>query len=205
MIFSVKKNLLALIGPIVFLALNTSNALAHIITEPHDHSSLANGFFHPLTGLDHILVMVTVGLWAVQLGGRALWAVPVAFVVAMMGGYLLALSHIDLPFVEPAILASIVVIGLIAAIAVRMPTGFAMSIVAVFAVFHGHAHGAEIGSAYATTYGLGFALATVLLHCVGIIFGLAVGLFFDAKTSKNIIRLGGALTAVAGLYLAFAI
>ncbi|UXM95800.1 HupE/UreJ family protein [Bartonella sp. HY329] len=183
--------------------LQSQLAFAHITSAPHDHNSFFSGFLHPLSGLDHILVMVAVGLWAAQLGGKALWAVPSAFVLAMALGYGLALSHVDLPFVEPAILASTVAIGLLAAIALRVPTAIAVVIVGAFAVFHGAAHGAEIGTATAAAYGLGFALATALLHMAGLAIGLGAGLFFGEYSSKTATRIGGALTALAGLYLSF--
>ena len=183
--------------------LQSQLAFAHITNEPHDHNSFLTGFWHPLSGLDHILVMVAVGLWAAQLGGKALWAVPCAFVLAMGLGYGLALAHVNLPFVEPAILASTVAIGLLAAVALRVPTAIAMVIVAAFAVFHGAAHGAEIGAATASAYGLGFALATALLHMGGIAIGLGAGLIFGEHSSKTATRIAGAVTALAGLYLSF--
>ncbi|AQS41220.1 MAG: Urease accessory protein [Candidatus Tokpelaia hoelldobleri] len=172
------------------------SAFAHIgVTE---HGSFISGFSHPFGGADHILVMVAVGLWASQLGGKAIWAVPAAFVLAMGAGFVLALNGIHVPFVEPAILASVVAIGLLAAMALRLPTGVAMAIVAAFAVFHGHAHGSELGIAGAAGYGLGFALATVILHVIGIAIGLA-----PRMIGHRVTRIGGVVTALAGLYLAF--
>jgi len=180
----------------------SQSAYAHI--NPAEHSSFTSGFYHPISGADHILVMVAVGLWAAQLGGKALWAVPLSFVGAMAAGFMLALAGVSLPFVEPVILASVVAIGLIAAMALRLPTGIAMAVVAVFAVFHGHAHGSELGMAGAAAYGFGFALATALLHAVGIAIGVGAGLVMGRPASNRLTRIGGALTTLAGLYLAFA-
>lgn len=178
-------------------------AFAHI--NPADHNSFSSGFFHPLTGADHILVMVAVGLWAAQLGGRALWAVPLAFVVAMGAGFMLALDGISLPFVEPAILASVVAIGLLTAIALRLPTGIAMAVVAVFAAFHGHAHGNEFSDMGTVGYGFGFAVATVLLHMLGIVIGLGGSLLSGREGRYRVTRIGGVLTTFSGLYLAFVV
>ncbi|MGH7005608.1 MAG: HupE/UreJ family protein, partial [Alphaproteobacteria bacterium] len=110
-------------------------AFAHL--NPAEHGSFAAGFSHPIFGLDHILAMVAVGLWAALLGGRALWLVPAAFVATMMAGFLLAVAGGPLPFVEPAILASVVILGLLAAVALRVPTPLAMGLVGFFALFHG--------------------------------------------------------------------
>ena len=125
--------------------LTASPALAHL--RPEEHGSFAAGFSHPMFGADHVLAMVSVGLWAAMLGGRAVWAVPAAFVSAMCVGFLAALAGMPLPFVEPAILASVMILGVLVALAARPPLAVGMSVVAVLALFHGHAHGAEIGSA----------------------------------------------------------
>ena len=148
-------------------------ALAHV--DPAEHGSLMAGLSHPLFGLDHILAMLAVGLWAAMLGGRAVWAVPSAFVTTMVVGFGLAITGVALPFVEPVILASVVVLGLVVAMAVRLPPAAGALLVGVFALFHGHAHGGEIGGAGAMPYLAGFVLATALLHLGGIGVGLAVG------------------------------
>lgn len=189
-----KKSAVLLLPVALFAA---TPAFAHL--NPAEHGSFAAGFSHPIFGLDHILAMVAVGLWAVLLGGRALWLVPAAFVGTMMAGFLLAIAGGPLPFVEPTILASVVVIGLFAAVALRVPTPLAMSLVGFFALFHGHAHGGEMGAAGALAYGFGFALATALLHAVGLGLGTALG----AGTGRMMIRAAGAGTAAAGLWLAF--
>ncbi|HEV7248724.1 MAG TPA: HupE/UreJ family protein [Shinella sp.] len=180
------------------LAATAAPALAHL--DPQEHGSFMAGVSHPLFGLDHILVMVAVGLWAAQIGGRALWAVPTAFVATMALGFGLALAGIDLPFVEPAILASVVALGLLVAMAVKLDTVVSAAIVAVFALFHGHAHGGELGSAGALSFGIGFVIATALLHGAGIGLGLGIARLSGGAIAARII--GGA-TALAGLALAF--
>ena len=112
-------------------------AFAHLTGVPHDHSSFTSGFLHPLTGFDHILVMVAVGLWAAQLGGKSIVAVPASFVLFMAFGFLLALNGVELPFVEPVILASVIAMGLFAAMAIHLPVMPAMLVVGALALFHG--------------------------------------------------------------------
>jgi urease accessory protein len=180
------------------LAATTAPAFAHL--NPEEHGSFMAGLSHPLFGLDHILVMVAVGLWAAQIGGKALWGVPAAFVSTMAIGFGLAVSGIGLPFVEPAILASVVALGLLVAMAVKLDTIASAAIVAVFALFHGHAHGGELGTAGALEFGLGFVVATALLHVVGIGLGLGIARVSGGAIAARII---GGLTALAGLVLAF--
>lgn len=180
------------------LAVTAAPAFAHL--NPQEHGSFMAGFSHPLFGLDHILVMVAVGLWAAQIGGKALLGVPAAFVAAMAIGFGLALAGVDLPFVEPAILASVVALGLLVAMAVKLDTAASAAIVATFALFHGHAHGGELGSAGAFEFGVGFVVATALLHIAGIGFGLAIARLSGGAIAARIL---GAITALAGLVLAF--
>ncbi len=181
------------------LAASTLPAFAHL--NPEEHGSFMAGFSHPLFGADHILVMVAVGIWAAQIAAtrhdlRALFMVPAAFVGAMAIGFLLALGGIELPFVEPAILASVIALGLLVAMATRVPANAAAAIVGVFALFHGHAHGGELGSAGALQFGIGFVIATALLHVAGMALGLGI-----AKLGPIAARLTGAATALAGLSL----
>jgi urease accessory protein len=177
-------------------------AFAHI-TADHHHSFSA-GFKHPIFGADHVLAMVAVGLWASQISSQnnqktALWAVPLAFVSFMAIGFLMAALGAGLPFVEPAILASVIALGLLVAIAASMPTSAASAIVGIFALFHGYAHGTEMHGANAVEFGIGFIAATMLLHIAGIALGLGL-----TRLSTGLSRLLGGLTAVAGLSLAFA-
>ena len=133
----------------------------------------SHGFLHPITGLDHVLAMVMVGMFAAQLGGRALWLVPAAFVAVMAAGGALGVAGYPLPFVEIGIALSVVTLGALVAFGVRLPTAVAMAVVALFAIFHGHAHGSEMPeTAAGLTYGLGFVVATALLHMAGIGLGL---------------------------------
>ena len=180
------------------LALSTAPAFAHL--NPEEHGSFMAGFSHPLFGLDHILVMVAVGLWASQIGGRALWLVPAAFVGTMAFGFGLAVAGVDLPFVEPAILASVVALGLLVAMAARFDTVASAALVAAFALFHGHAHGGELGAAGAASFGIGFVVATALLHAAGIAIGIGVARIANGAILARII---GGLTAVTGVALIF--
>ena len=179
-------------------AASTLPAFAHL--DPAEHGSLLAGFTHPLSGLDHILVMIAVGLWAAQIGGRALWVVPLAFVGTMAFGFVLAMAGISLPFVEPAILASVVALGLLVAMAVRLETVACAAVVGVFALFHGYAHGGELGAAGALPFSAGFVIATTLLHAAGIGLGLGIG---RLSSGRVISRILGGLTAFAGLALIF--
>lgn len=185
------------------LAATTLPAFAHL--NPAEHGSFMAGVSHPVFGADHILAMVAVGLWASQISttdGRrsALWAVPAAFVGTMALGFFMAVYGIGLPFVEPAILASVIGLGLLVAVAAKLPTPAAAAIVGIFALFHGHAHGGELGSAGALQFGLGFMISTALLHMAGIGLGLGISRFGAIAA-----RIAGVLTALAGLSLAFGV
>jgi urease accessory protein len=157
----------------------------------------ASGFAHPLGGLDHILAMVTVGIFAWQLGGRALWLVPGSFVLAMTAGAALGMAGVALPFVEFGVAASVIVLGGVVAFARGAPIAIAIGVVALFAIFHGHAHGTEMPlDATGGAYAAGFMLATALLHAAGIALGCAIGRVADGRAGY---RLGGSLVALAGL------
>jgi len=186
------------------LVAGTSPSFAHL--SPVAHGSFAAGMSHPFFGADHILAMLAVGIWAFQVGGRALVGVPLAFVGCMAVGFVLALSGVALPFVEPAILASVVALGLLVAAAVRLPAAACAVVVGAFALFHGHAHGGEIGAASALTYGAGFLAATALLHVAGLGAGALAGrLFAERATLALAVTRGlGGLTAAAGFGLLMA-
>ena len=157
--------LLSLAAALLMLA--ATAAQAH--TGVGGTAGFAHGFAHPLGGIDHVLVMVAVGLFAAQLGGRALWLVPLSFVSVMMAGGALGMAGVAMPFVEIGIGLSVVVLGLAVAFGLHLPTAAAMALVGLFAIFHGHAHGAEMPeSASGLAYGAGFVLATALLHALGI-------------------------------------
>jgi urease accessory protein len=174
----------------------TLPAFAHL--DPAEHGSFAAGFSHPLFGLDHILAMVAVGLWAAMQGGRALWLVPAAFVGTMALGFAAAIAGMPLPFVEPVILASVIFIGIAIALALPVPTSAVAAMVGFFAFFHGHAHGGELGGAGAWEFAIGFVIATAALHATGIGAGLMLAQF----SGKVLTRIAGAATALGGLYLA---
>ena len=174
-----------------------SPTLAH--TGAEHALSFASGFKHPFTGLDHMLAMVAVGLWAGLNGGRALWAWPVAFVAVMVLGGALGISGVAVPMVEAGILASVVVLGLLVLAAAKLPVAAGAILVAAFALLHGHAHGAELpGNAAAITYAAGFAIATAILHAIGI----GVSRMAYSASGRLLVRGSGALVAAAGVALA---
>jgi urease accessory protein len=179
----------------VLALLATTPAFAHVGVGAT--SGFAAGFEHPLSGLDHMSVMNAVGLWAALKGGRALWVWPAAFVGVMLVGGALGMAHVPVPFVEPAILASVVALGLFVALAVDLPVWTGALIIGAFALFHGHSHGAEVPeTASGIEYMAGFALATALLHAVGIAIALGLGMRF-----RNLVRLGGAACVAVGVGL----
>ncbi|MCB4769206.1 HupE/UreJ family protein [Ancylobacter sp. Lp-2] len=181
-------------------ALSPALAFAH---PGHEGAAgLVHGFAHPIGGLDHVLAMVAVGIFAAQLGGRAIWAVPATFVALMAVGGALGMAGIGLPFVEFGILGSIVALGLVVAMGWKnAPLGVAMALVGFFAVFHGHAHGTEMpADASGLAYAAGFMLATAALHIVGVGLGLAVGKLGEVRAPRLTQALG-AVVAVAGLGL----
>lgn len=196
------KRIGTLAGALALMAAaGATPALAHL--SPEEHGSFMAGFSHPLFGLDHILAMVAVGLWAAMLGGRAVWIVPTAFVGTMIVGFGLAMTGVGLPFVEPVILASVVVLGLVIAASVQLPAMAGAVLVGAFALFHGHAHGAELGAATAAPYLAGFAMATALLHAAGIAVGLVLGsgMGLGRASGRLIARALGGATAMTGLAL----
>jgi urease accessory protein len=174
-----------------------SDALAH--TGAEHALSFASGFKHPFTGPDHMLAMVAVGLWAGLNGGRALWGWPVAFVGVMVLGGLLGIGGVAVPMVEAGILTSVVVLGLLVLAAAQLPVAVGAVLVAVFALLHGHAHGAELpGEAAAASYAAGFAIATAILHVIGI----GVSRLASNANGRLLVRGAGALVAAAGVALA---
>lgn len=141
----------------------------------HAGHGIASGFLHPFLGWDHLIAMLTVGAWGATLGARAVWAVPAAFVSAMIVGGLLGMSGMELPFVETMILASVLVLAGFVVARVKMPVWSGMAIAGMFALAHGFAHGTEIPAlANAWIYGAGFVAATSLIHAMGAIAALAV-------------------------------
>lgn len=175
-------------------------ASAHVGIGPVNTFSL--GFLHPIGGIDHVLAMVAVGLFAANLGGAALWLVPSAFVGTMIFGGALGYFGWSLPMVEEGIGLSVVVMGLAIALGVRLPTIAAMALVGIFAVFHGHAHGTEgigLGVSF-LPYVAGFVVATTLLHVSGIALGLSLDRL-GPTLSTMLTKTAGSLGALAGVSL----
>jgi urease accessory protein len=156
------------------LILLPATALAH-----PGHGSVSGfgfGLLHPVTGIDHVLAMVAVGMLGVQIGGRAIWTLPIAFMSAMLAGAAMAPAGIlALPAVELGVLLSVLALGGLIALGRPLPQVLALGLVALFALFHGHAHGAAAPpTADGFLYGLGFVAATGILHAGGIGLGLAL-------------------------------
>jgi len=177
-------------------ALVPTLAFAHTgVSEAHD---ALHGFVHPIGGLDHVLAMVAVGIFATQLGGRAIWLVPASFILAMMAGGALGMTGIHLPLVETLIAVSVVALGAVICLNVALPVAGAMALVAVAAIFHGFAHGAEMPETMSgLAYGAGFVAATGLLHLAGIALGLAINAI--GALSSRIARGAGGAIALAGV------
>lgn len=158
------------------------------------HEGLSSGFTHPFGGLDHLLAMIAVGLWAAQKDGRAIWIIPSTFVLAMLGGWNLGMLGFALPFHEQGIAVSVFLLGLAVAFAFKPNQLVIASMVAVFAIFHGAAHGAEMPiNANALTYVIGFIVATLSLHACGVLFAKIV------FVQKTLVPSVGMIIAAFGL------
>jgi urease accessory protein len=191
------KYSLALFG---LLAYVTILPVAEAHTFGSQGAGLMAGLTHPFVGLDHLLAMIAVGIWAGQLGGRAVWLIPLTFVSVMVAAAALASFGLLLPLIEPAIACSVLVLGLLIAGSVRLPTSLGALLVGLFAVCHGYAHGLELPQAASPIlYGAGFVLATALLH------GLGIGFALNSRQHKMLQRIAGySLIAASGLLLAAA-
>lgn len=174
-------------------------AFAH--TGVGETSGFIHGLSHPIGGADHFLAMLAVGLWAAQIGGRALWAVPSTFVVVMILGGMLGFSAVTVPFIEGGILVSVLILGVLIAGAFKLPLAYSVLMVGIFAIFHGHAHGAEMpAAALAVSYIAGFVVATAALHLAGI--GLAM--LMQKTNLQTVNRFAGGAIALSGIYLTLA-
>lgn len=172
-----------------------SAADAHV--QQGDAGGLLTGLRHPVSGLDHVLAMIAVGLWGAQLGAPALWLLPVTFPMVMALGGMMGLLGVPLPGVEVGIAASAVLLGLAVMSELRPPLGAAVALVGAFGVFHGHAHGSELPPGQsALLYSMGFVVATGLLHGVGI----AVGLVHVRPWGRRLLRGAGAVVALGGVF-----
>jgi urease accessory protein len=162
----------------------------------HDGAGFYAGSLHPFAGLDHLLAMIAVGVWAAQMGGRALWAVPAAFVTSMLVGGMLGFSGIAFPLVEPMVAATVLVAGLLILSGARVSLAYGASLAALFALFHGAAHVADAPvNAALVSYITGFVLTTVLLHLTGIIATLA------AHGRAAVLRVAAAPVALTGAWM----
>lgn len=187
-----------------FLRLPTLAALAALPTAALAHtgvggsSGFGHGFSHPMSGIDHVLAMLMVGLFAWQLGGRALWLVPATFVLVMALGGVAGVAGLQVPFIETGITLSVIALGAIVAFGARPPVAVAMGFVGFFALFHGYAHGAEMPErAGGLAYAAGFMAATALLHAAGVAAGVFVGTPGD-RFGRALVRSGGLFAALAG-------
>lgn len=161
-------------------------------------SGFTTGLLHPFTGLDHLLAMIAVGLWAAQRGGRYLVVIPASFVVMMALGAIAGISGIALPLVEPGILGSLLVFGLLVALDARLPLAVGMAVIGSFALFHGYAHAVEMPSqASLAVFGSGMLLGSIILHLVGI----GLGRLGKMRIHQITLRVTGALIALAGMAL----
>jgi urease accessory protein len=153
------------------------------------------GLSHPLQGMDHLLAMIAVGLWAAQLGGRALWAVPASFVAAMVMGGALGAANISMPMIESGVMTSVLVLGILITFAVRIPVIASATLVGMFALYHGCAHGLEKAAEVSgISYAVGFSTTTLLLQASGI----AMGLFLKRQARSSWTQAIGAGIAVVG-------
>ena len=170
-------------------------AWAHV--ESGQAGGFASGLLHPVSGLDHVLAMVAVGLWGAQLGQPAMWLLPVAFPMMMALGGMLGLIGVPVPGIEIGIAVSGIVLGALILGQMKMPTPVALGIVAFFAIFHGHAHGTELAAGQnAILYSLGFVIATGTLHAVGI----TLGLIHRWNAGRVALRCTGSLVLAGGLF-----
>lgn len=177
------------------LAALASSALAHV--QMGQATGFLAGLAHPVSGLDHVLAMVAVGLWGAQLGAPAIWLLPVTFPIVMALGGFLGLLGAPLPGVEVGIAASAMLLGAAVMTERRLPLYAAAALVGLFAVFHGHAHGTELPPGQSgLLYSLGFVVATGCLHAVGI----AIGAMHRWPAGRIAVRIAGGGVGLAGVF-----
>ncbi|MCF6758465.1 HupE/UreJ family protein [Pseudomonas balearica] len=176
------------------LLLSPALAFAH---PGHDHAGVMSGLAHPLFGLDHLLAMLAVGLWAAQQQGAARWALPLTFVTTMLVGGLLGFAGIEMPLMETGIAGSVLALGLLVALAVRPPLAIAAGLTALFAASHGVAHGLELPALSSPWgYAAGFVAATAALHAAG--YAVARSL---PQAAAPLVRISGVASALTGAWL----
>jgi len=159
--------------------------------------SFLSGLKHPISGLDHVVAMIAVGLWGAQLGAPAIWVLPVAFPMVMAMGGMLGLLGVPLPGMEIGIAASAILLGAAVMTELRPPLALAAGLVGFFAIFHGYAHGSELPAGESgLLYSIGFVMATGCLHGVGI----SIGLVHRWNWGQRALRVAGAAIALAGMF-----
>lgn len=185
-----------------FLQLSIPALLAVVMSSPvHAHagadsaSGWIHGFIHPLGGADHVIAMIAVGLWAAQTAGRAIWLVPLTFVITMMLGGLMGIAGVTMDYAELGIVMSLLVFGVLIAVAIRLPLAVSTAVVGVFALCHGYAHGVEMPHNISSfAYATGFMLSTVLLHTCGI----GIALYAQDAGRQQWLRVAGIAFALCG-------
>jgi urease accessory protein len=183
------------IAVLVTIVFSAQTAFAH--PQKGEAVGFLTGFRHPISGLDHVLAMVAVGLWGAQLGAPAIWILPVAFPMVMAIGGMLGLMGIPLPGIEYGIALSAMLLGIAVMVEVRPPAGVAAALVGFFAIFHGHAHGTELPPGQsALLYSMGFVIATGCLHALGI----GAGTVHRWAWGQKLLRVAGALVAGGGVF-----
>lgn len=188
------------VGCLAMLATLAAPSIAWAHIHPGEAGGFLSGVYHPISGWDHILAMVAVGLWGAQLGAPALWLLPVAFPMVMALGAMMGLLGIPLPGVEIGIALSAIVLGAMVLSEARPPMWVAAGIVGFFAIFHGHAHGVELPAGQnGLLYSAGFVMATGCLHGVGI----AIGVIHRWAAGRVILRIAGATVAAAGVFFLY--
>lgn len=190
-----QQTLTRLMTLVVLLFLCAQTALAH--PQKGEAVGFLTGFRHPISGLDHVLAMVAVGLWGAQLGSPAIWLLPVAFPLVMASGGMLGLMGVPLPGIEYGIAASAIALGAAVMFEWKPPLALAAALVGVFAIFHGHAHGTELPPGQsALLYSMGFVIATGCLHAVGI----GIGAVHRWAWGQRLLRVAGALVSMGGVF-----
>ncbi len=179
----------------ITLLLYAQAAQAHV--NKGEAVGFLSGLKHPISGLDHVVAMIAVGLWGAQLGAPAIWVLPVAFPMVMACGGMLGLLGVPLPGIEIGIAASAILLGAAVMMEVRPPIGLAAVLVGFFAIFHGYAHGSELPAGQSgLLYSIGFVMATGCLHGVGI----SIGLVHRWGWGQRALRMAGAAIALAGIF-----
>jgi urease accessory protein len=189
------RQLVCMLGLVLPAVLWSPGASAHLL--PGQAFGLATGFMHPISGLDHVLAMVAVGLWGAQLGAPAIWVLPLAFPLVMAMGGMLGFLGVPLPGTEYGIAASAIMLGAVVTFELRPPVALAALVVGLFAIFHGHAHGTELPVGESMLlYSMGFVVATGCLHAVGI----GIGTVHCRTWGRQLLRIAGSAVAMGGVF-----